>query len=469
MQAWRQSLVSGTRPSLLDRWNALRAVLIRQQFLSNVGLLTLANSVSAALSFVQGMLVAHWLGPKQYGTAALIMSYPTLLFTVLDARSNMVTTKFLSEFNEKGEAQKAAAICQLGYGVDFTIAVATFFLVTSTAWWAEARIVHSPGVTPLIILFALAFAPRALASTSRVTLSVLGHFATLAWVEVLTTALRVVAVLGLVIGQGEIAGVIWGNVVGMFTSGILLAAVAYKPRKDAWGSSSLLASWETLRGRRREILHYLLWTNFAELIGLVVKQLDLVMLGYFRGQQEAGYYKLAKSLAALVGHVAGPLESVTYPRLAALTSACREAELRQVVRMLALCLGLPIGGVSCIGFWLVPWLLSWLADASFVSATRPAQLLLACSVMWLTCFWLRPLYFAQGAVRSWTIISSSIGGASLVGLPFCAYWWGGIGLAAWQLGAMLFSYGLFVLLAVRHFHTTPAPTKGSTNAYALLR
>jgi O-antigen/teichoic acid export membrane protein len=182
-----------------------------------------------------------------------------------------------------------------------------------------------------------------------------------------------------------------------------------------------------------------------------------VVLGYCRGPQEVGYYKLAKSLAALVGQVVGPLEAVTYPRLAALTGARRQAELRQVVRMLALRVGLPAGTVACLGFWLIPWLLSWLSDASFVSATRPAQLLLACGIVWLIGFWLRPLYFAQGAMRCWTLVSGCVVGASLIGLPACTYLWGGAGMAAWQLGTTLLSYGLFAYLTVHNFKMVKEP------------
>jgi O-antigen/teichoic acid export membrane protein len=254
----------------------------------------------------------------------------------------------------------------------------------------------------------------------------------------------------------------------MFASGILLAVMAYRPMQNAWGASWLSASWDTLRGRRREILRYLLWTNFSELLGLVVKQLDLVMLGYFRGPQDVGCYKLAKSVSALVGHVASPLETVAYPRLAALAGAHRQMEVRQVVRTFAFRVGLPAGLVACFGLWLVPWVLPRVAGSSFVSAVRPAQLLLACSVVWLTCFWLRPLYFAQGAMKTWTLMSGAMIGVSLVGLPICAYWWGGVGMAAWQLGMTIFSYGLFVLLSVRHFRTRPALSMASTNACALL-
>src|SRR5213594_1383751 len=68
-------------------WKKLQATPVGRQFAREVGLLTAANFVEAAVSFVQGLLVARWLGPDLYGVAALVMSFPSLVHTFFDARS----------------------------------------------------------------------------------------------------------------------------------------------------------------------------------------------------------------------------------------------------------------------------------------------------------------------------------------------------------------------------------------------
>ena len=65
---------------LAKLWSHFRAKLASGTFLQNVGVLTIANFISAALSLVQGILVARWLGPEHYGVVGLVLSYPTFVY-----------------------------------------------------------------------------------------------------------------------------------------------------------------------------------------------------------------------------------------------------------------------------------------------------------------------------------------------------------------------------------------------------
>ena len=64
-------------------------------------ILTVANLAGAALSLIQGVLIARWLGPESYGVAALVMSYPDLVYTFFDARSSDASVKYLGEFHAR--------------------------------------------------------------------------------------------------------------------------------------------------------------------------------------------------------------------------------------------------------------------------------------------------------------------------------------------------------------------------------
>ena len=54
----------------------IRTKILKRKFVRDVGVLTVANVIVAALSFVQGIVVARWLGPELYGITVLVMSYP---------------------------------------------------------------------------------------------------------------------------------------------------------------------------------------------------------------------------------------------------------------------------------------------------------------------------------------------------------------------------------------------------------
>jgi O-antigen/teichoic acid export membrane protein len=412
---------------------------LHRPFVRHVGVLTVANGVGAVLSFVQGILVARWLGPELYGVAALVMSVPSLVYTFFDARSAEASVKFLSEFDARGERERALAMCKVGYTVDFTIAVVAFLVILVLSPWAAKSIVKRPEMGWLIILYGSAFFPQALTGTSYAVLATLGRFPSIALIDTLTNFLRVGLVLGLVGLGWQVAGVVWGNAIAMAATGLLYGTLAYGLAKSRWGHSWVFARWAYLKDRRKEIIHFLVYNDLNALLGMIPKQLDMVILGYFRNPIEVGYYKLAKTLAGAVGYVVGPLQSVVYPEFAKLWGIGDMKAFRQKTRKLALQVGLPLAAVTACGVMLLPFIIPTLLGQSYDPAVPAAQLLLLGSAIWLGFFWLRPVYFAQGRLRVWTGISLLIAFLSVLGFFVIAPCWGYLGLSLWT---MLLNSGL---------------------------
>jgi len=362
----------------------------------------MANGVRVVLSFVQGILVTRWLGPELYGVAALVMSVPSIVYTFFDARSAEASVKFLSEFDAKGERERALAMCKAGYAVDFVIAGMALLVVLLLAPWAAKSVVKRPETGWLIILYGSAFLPRALTGTSYAVLATLGRFPTIAFVNMLTDILRIGLVVSLIALGWEVAGVVWGNAIAMAVTGLLYGASAYGLAKSQWGRSWLFADWAYLKGRRKEILAFLAFNDLNALLGMIPKQLDVVILGYFRNPMDVGFYKLAKSLAATVGYIVVPLQSVVYPNLSRLLAINNLALFYSRIRQLVYRVGLPLGLSVLIGILFVPWLIPLLFGQAYQPAIFLTQMLLVGYGIWLAFFWLRPTYLAKGWFRQWT-------------------------------------------------------------------
>src|SRR5262249_19636688 len=84
--------------SLTAIWKIFLTKLLARRFVKDVGILTIANCAKTALNFVQNILIARWLEPELYGMAALVMSYPDLVYTFFDTRSSQASMKYLGEF-----------------------------------------------------------------------------------------------------------------------------------------------------------------------------------------------------------------------------------------------------------------------------------------------------------------------------------------------------------------------------------
>jgi len=129
-----------------------------------------------------------------------------------------------------------------------------------------------------------------------------------------------------------------------------------------------------------------------------------VLLGYFRLPVEVGYYKLAKSLAGVISLPIGPLQSVSYQRMTALSN--HPLKLWEFAKRLAMSLGLPLGALSFGGAFVFSWLGLRLAGDSYQPALFALHLWIVAYSVWLTFFWLRPFYFANGWTNHWLYLNA---------------------------------------------------------------
>jgi len=430
---------------------ALWAKVIGRKFVRDVGVLTIANLLVAPLSFLQGILVARWLGPELYGIAALVMSYPALVYTFFDARSAEASVKYLSEFHAAGDRESALAMCKLGYIIDLAIATLAFLVVLVTASWAAQAVAHQAESTGLIVVYAAAFIPQALVGTSQSVITTLGKFPLLAGIDSLIKILRVILVLGLVLANWQVAGVIWGSAIATGVTGLLYGIIGWGLIYRYWGALPLQGKWQNLKGRRREIFSFLFYNELNALLGMIPKQVDVLLLGYFRNPTEVGYYKLAKSLSSLVNYLVKPLQSVTYPELARLWSLGDRQALLQRVQRLALRVGIPLAVTVIASTSLIPLVLPSMLGAAYLPAVSVTQLFFIGSAIWLAFFWLRPLFLAMGEMRFWVINSAVVVTLTLLGFAVAIPTWGYLGLAwVWLIVGGL---GGHLLATVYFLHT----------------
>jgi O-antigen/teichoic acid export membrane protein len=433
MQSGSGKIATWQTWSLTNLWVAFRAAIVARKFVRNVGVLTGANFVRAALTVVQGIIVARWLGPELYGVTALVMTFPNLVYGFFDARSLSASVKYLNEYHARGEHDRALAMCQLGYGVDMAVSCLTFVVLMFTADWAARTIAHHPAVAGLMVLYGAALIPRALVGTSNAILVTLGRFPLIASIEMAASFLRVVLVIGLVLAGWQVAGVIWANAVAATATGLLYGVLAWTLIRQAWGGSIFQGSLRTLKGRRREIFSFLAYNDLTALIGMIPRQLDAVLLGYFRNPTDVGYYKLAKSISNFSGYLLGPLKSVTYGELTRLWGLGQKHAFARKVRKVALWIGLPLGLLVLLGAGLMSFALPLLVGEVYIPAIAATQLLFIGSAISLAFFWLRLIYLAQGHVRQLFSLNCSV--TIIFGLiyPFVIQEWGYMGASAWML------------------------------------
>ena len=430
-------------PGLLT---AARTKIIADKFFRNVGVLTLASVIGAALSLGQGVFVARWLQPELFGLAALITYFPSLIFSIFDVRSGDALVKYLSEAYGRDDRERFLALWKFGYILDFAMALLALIVVLLMASWAARNIAGRPDLVNLIIVSAASMIPTAFVRMSQTTLNTLGRFTVIGWAEISTQLLRTVLVVVLVVLGFGLHGVIWGNAVAMIMSGIFYTVIAGALIYRRYGTAPLRGSWRSLRGQRRELFKFLAYNDLTVLLLVIPAQLDILVLGYLRGPVEVSYYKLAKSFASVTSYISTPLQQVAYPEIAKLWGIGNKLSFRNRVYDLAIKIGMPLGILSLLSIVIIPFALPVLVGSAFLNAVFATQLLMISSSVGLTFFWLKPVFFTQGRLRQWFLTSGVVILLFAAIYPFLALQFGYVGAAVSYLALNVMGIGAALLV-----------------------
>lgn len=411
-----------------DLWRDFARRVWRRTFgraiVKDVGPLSAAQFATAVLAIVQGIVVARLLGPRTYGVAALAMSYPSAVYAFFATGSSDTAVRFLNQFVGENRLDRARAVIKLTYVVNLGTASVAFLVVLVSAPFAARVVVRSADAVVLLIVYSVSLVAGALTSPSRSVLSVGRRFGSLALLQVGTATLRFALVVGFVAAGLGFPGVVWGNSVAQTLGGVAEAVVAERSMRRRWGGPSLwLSPMSVLRGRRRQIARFLVYTDLDGLLALAQKKLDMVLLGTLAGATAVGYYKLATSISSASGYIISPLRTVLYPTLTKLWGRDERLRFRRTVRRYALYLGLPLGALGLMTLPVVPFVVRLVAGPAFDPAAGAAQFLVLASVLNIAFFWARPALLTVGAVRYYLVrrVLQTVlffGGVALLVPPF---------------------------------------------------
>lgn len=415
---------------LADRLRRLGLSARRSSLLRNAGKLGAAEVVGLMASLVQALVLARTLGPRAYGTAALILALPAFVFTFFDPQASEAVVKYLGAATAKDDGPRARGVIKVAYLVDASLALVGIAVVAACAPWAADRILGSDSQAGLLVVAASCIGLAAPADTSRAVLSTFGRFSAVAWVDGANAAARAALVIGLVSAGHGVAGVVVGTGAGLVAQSLLLGGLAHACTRRATGESWLRGRRDAIRPQLREMGRFLLYTDLTSLAAVFVKQADLVVLGAVRGPVDAGWYRLAQSLTTPVSSLVAALQAVAYPAFSRLVGVGDVDGVARAARRYFLKVGLPLAALTLAGTVAVPTAVRLVGGAAFAPAVPAARWLLVGSAFVIAGFWARPAMYATGQVRFVFFMSTVLGSATVAGFVLAADPFGSAGVAS---------------------------------------
>lgn len=397
--------------------------------LRNSGWLIGAYVLAFGFAFVQNVVLARSLEPAGFGVLAVVISLVTFVQLLLGSRVWEAATKFVVEFLEREDADRATATVKLCLLVDAMGAVVGTLLLLAAAEWA-ARVFAIPSAASAIRLYSLSILVAIPVATSQALVRIADRFRWLAAQAVSENVVRLVLVATVLVLVGsELESIVAAYLVAGAVSAATLWWLGWRARRVLGLAPWARAPLSLLREDRRRILGFLLYSNLSGTARLVTGRVDVLIVGWLTDPASVGVYRLARTVADPLAGIATPVSQAVFPEISKLVHRRDLTTLRALtsrIRRLGTAVVLPVCLVTTL---LAGWAIPLMFGPSFTEAV-PLTRIMVWQLVWVPFVWLPGLLLSLGRARTVAAIAAVDAATYLLLLLFLVPPFGAVG-AAW--------------------------------------
>jgi len=360
----------------------------------NSGWLLVGDVGSGILGLAQTILLGRILGAEQFGLLALIIAYVSIVNQFVDFRVWEMATKYLSDFWVKEDRERTLATVKLSYLIDLLSGIVAFLVVILGLPLVSRFVFSEPVAGELVVLFAFSLLFATVNGTGQAILRVFDKFQWLAAWRVAVSTVKLVLVTSALLAGFGLGGVLIAYSASALAGGLGLLYLSIKVVKALVGVRR--ASVSLLKGRYKEIALFLMHTNMGTFWGAIIRNLDVMLLGYFWGTTEVGYFKMAKTFVSQLAMITNPLYDSLFPELTKMWAAGDISAYNRFIRKLTIVSGTLIIVAALVFSVVAPWIVNLTVGEDFLPAVAAIRVMVWGIVIAVTFVWARPTVIAIG-------------------------------------------------------------------------
>lgn len=364
----------------------------------NAAYLITGNIGQAVLAFVQGVIVTRTLGPSEYGVWGVILAFSGMTQAFLSFRTTEPLTRYIIEYKQRKDNSSLQLLFTTALLTDLATRVLAYGVILALSSRVAQSIAGGVNAIPIFWIYGA---------------TVLFGFADAVWYCVAREQKRfqLLAVIPLILASVQLAGVfiLWKlerlNLTGLavlflgismlrlFINIVYLKTTIYR----CYGIRLWGLNWREWYGRQKELYgfwHFMKTTYLSSMVSTLVKNGDVLILGYYRSDAEVGWYRLAKNLVAMIQQVGGALASVIYQDLNELIVAKKMDDVKRgIIKLSRVWVPTVILGTIVTILAAKP-LIQLIYGEAFTEASFPFSILLMGVSVLITFFWAQPIILA---------------------------------------------------------------------------
>jgi O-antigen/teichoic acid export membrane protein len=317
----------------------------------NAGYLFSATGITSAMSFVQSVLAGRVLGPTSFGVLAALFSFTSVVNMFASFRMNELVVRYVGYYQENDDPQRATAIIKLAGLMEISSSIFAFLLVYFLAPLGARFFAHDPSLVTWFQIYGMIVLANMVYETSLGLLQILDRFRIIAVLDVISNGVSLLLILIAFITKQEFAAFVIAYMSGKILRSVAVSISAMVEASRTWGREWWRSPLKTLKPDFRSVFTFAISTNISGTISLISKNSETLWVSAFIGTKEAGYYKIAMSLAGILQLPVAPLPKATYPALAREIARKKWRNVKEILRqgsLLASAYSIPVTVVLVI-------------------------------------------------------------------------------------------------------------------------
>lgn len=429
----------------------------------NTGYLFSAQTISAAMSFGQGIFAARLLGVEGAGYVGIITQFSSNINRLVSSRMAELVVNYLGKFTADGRSQYAAALFKAAAIAEILGSTIAYLLVVALSPIGAVLFAKNENLSGLFAFYGLSVLANLMYESATGLLQFYNRFRVIAVITVGQSALTLILIGLAFISNQSLQAVVTAYLLGKVALAVSISLVALWQARRVWGMGWWRAPLSLLKEHRRELIRFGLSTNLSGTLKLVTRDSEILWLGAFSTPLQVGYYKIARAIANFLMMPVTPLITTTYREVAREIADRAWTSVRYLLRsgtILAAVYTLPASiGLILFGRWVVS-----LYGADFLPTSYTSLLILLVGVIPVNIlFWNQVVLLPLGMPQFPTQIQFIAAILKIIGTLLLVPFWGANGMAVLLSGYFIFTTGILVGKSLRELYKaerTPIEVRG---------
>lgn len=367
-----------------------------RRVVKNSGYLFSATGISAALSMLQGILIARILLPDAMGVLGVILTFTSVVNKLASFRMGELVVKYVGHFMETGDQPRAAAVFKAAAIAEMAASFIAFGLLYLLAPLGARYFAHDPSLVNWFVIYGLIVLANLIAESSTGLLQIFDKYRRMAFLSVIQSIFTLSVIALAYLRGGGLLDILLAYMGGKTIGALGLTMAAFIEANRRWGRGWWRAPLGLLRSQTAELANFAVSTNLSASLSLITKDSELLWLPLFTNTVQTGFYKQALGLINIVQMPVAPLPQATYPELSREVARKNWSNVRYVLRQGSLLAGSFTLAVSLIFLLFGRWIIRVLYTDVYLPAYPAVLILLAGFLFANTFYWNRTALLALG-------------------------------------------------------------------------